>query len=168
MSKVYRRIVPVYINDDYITDGPTHALIVINEEGLRRIQTLQKAVQDLGAAYIEDYDCSPEMLRCIDKYIDTEEVTDKTPKSKLPLFINSNNKLTAIRAKNRLAGNSIYSDKTIADIKKELFIENDTNMECEMIRVNKTDVIFKGIIKHTNISYFTEFIPIKKIQEVIW
>jgi hypothetical protein len=165
MSKDYRRLVNVYVNDEN-ADGPDTAVIHIDEEKNRRIRQLARAVKRLDVAYIEDWDCSAE-LRCKTDTLDySDEITDETPLEEVALIVNDENPVKAILAKHRLAGNSVMSEEAVSEIKETLTTEWDHSSDCETLRVSRDDFHFCGSIKHTNATWETEGIPLKDLPQI--
>jgi hypothetical protein len=162
MSIVYRSFVTVHVNDDN-SDGPTTAVINLNEKQIKRIHQLAKAVKDLKVTYIEEWD-SPETLMN-EEVVITDTVTDKTPLKECALHLNDDNPVTAIHAKRRLAGDSVNSTETFEEIKRTL-TEWDGRTECVLIIVSDDDFHYKGYIRHTDVSWETEGIPLKDLPEL--
>jgi predicted transcriptional regulator len=163
MSKVYRRLVNVYVNDENC-DGPDVASITLDEEKIKRIRQLARAVKRLKAAYIEDWDYTA-LLGCKNgEFVGwSDSVTDETPIDEAALLVNDDNPVTAIRAKHRIAGDSIHSEETFKEIEAAVMSEWDGTSDCETLRVSHDDFHFSGNIKHTSVTWETEGIPLKDL-----
>ena len=62
----------VHIHNEFCDDGPTHAIITINNETLSWIRKARKVVKGLEATRIERYDYSPDL-----KWSGVDEPTEK-------------------------------------------------------------------------------------------
>jgi len=172
MDKIFWKIVPVYVNDDN-ADGPEYAIINLDASQIKRIHKLATAAKKLKIAYIEDWDCSAELMTSeIDfvEHIFSEEnpwkvVTDKTPLKKLGLLVNHENEIVKILVKQRLAGYSVHSQETLQEL-RSLMNAYEESVDCQTLQVSNNDLIYKGSLKHTNITYNTDGISLKDLPKL--
>jgi hypothetical protein len=166
---LYREIVTVHVNNEW-TEGPSLAVIELNKKQIKRIRQLASAVKRLKVVYIEDWD-SPKALKKSeyeepkDNGIETK-VTDETTQEEAALLINDENPFVFVLAKHRLAGHSVTSHETLSDL--SLTLPNwDGSSECDILQVSGDDFHYHGIIKHTDVTWSTEGIPIKDLTECL-
>jgi hypothetical protein len=169
MSLGFRKIVPVTVNDEW-AEGPALAVIELDEKQIKRIRLLAATVKKLKAYCIQDWDYpsalknsdyeDPETLS--DKTDDTVIVTDKTTPDEAALLINDDNPFIAIKAKHVLAGNKANGPEAFAELCEKL-TDWDGSMECERIKVSNDDFHYIGYIKHSNVSWETDGIPLKDL-----
>jgi len=55
-------LVPVHTNDDYTNDTPTYAHILMGKKLIARLYKLKRAVKNMDAAFIGDWDGTPTLL----------------------------------------------------------------------------------------------------------
>lgn len=161
----YARIVPVHYDGE--GDGPTHAYVYLDEKHIRRIHQLAAAVKKLKAAYIEDWDYVEALLSYSDDYVDeSTTVTDKTTLSQAGLLINDDNPLTALYARNILKGYKPSSKEAQDDLREKLFRDWDGSSDCELLQVSNDDFHYRGCIKHTDVNWSTDGIPLKDLPRI--
>lgn len=160
----FTKIVPVHVNNEY-EDGPSYAIINLSAKQIKRILQLSKAVKDLKVTYIEEWD-SPEALVCCETEIkDTGAVTDKTTPKEAVILINDDNAVTALYAKNILAGNKPSSQEA-QDNLRSLFKDWDGRSGCDMLKVSANYFHYKGIFRHSDVTWETEGIPLDKLTNI--
>jgi len=162
---VYRKFIPVSVANEY-ADGPSVALIEISAGEVKRFRRLARAVEKLSVTSIEDFNSPAEFFT--GEYENpgtvTDTVTDKTSLKECGLLINDDNPITAILAKRRLAGDSVNSENTIADIKSLLSPWEGTS-ECERVCIDKDSFYYRGYIRHTDDRWSTDSISIDYLPE---
>jgi hypothetical protein len=172
-KKIFWRIVPVYLSDDNV-DGPAYAIINLDAAQIKRIRQLAKAVKDLKVTYINEWDSSPEMMNSeldLGGHTFSEEnpwkvVTDRTSMKKLGLLVNHENELVRIMVKQRLSGYSVHSQETLQEIRAHMK-EYEESLEAQLLEVSSNDFHYSGYLKHTDIRYSTEGIPLKDLPKLI-
>ena len=160
---VYKRIVQTHTAGD-LDDTPDYAVIELDRAQVKRIQRLAKAVKSLNVTYIEEFDCSTLLMNGDAQ--DPGVVTDKTTPKKAALLINDENPVTALLAKNILAGHKPTSMETLTDIQTTLLTEWDGRTDCDMLKVSNDDFYYHGYIKHTDLSWSTEGIPLSELPDL--
>jgi hypothetical protein len=158
---IFRKFVPVSVSNDY-ADGPSVALIELSAVEIKRIRKLAKAAKTLSVTSIEDFNSPSEFFT--GEYENPNAVTDKTSLKECGLLINDDNPVTAILAKRRLAGDSVGSENTIADL-KSLLTPWESSSECERICIDKDSLYFQGYIRHTDDRWSTDSISIDYLPE---
>jgi hypothetical protein len=163
---VFRKFVSVSVANEF-AEGPDIAYVELTAKDIKRIRRLAKAVKTLKVTYIEEWG-SPSELRTEDADCPITgvpiEVDDDTPVKDLPLLINDDNPVTVILAKRRMAGDSVESAETYAEL-LNIQPEWDGASECEFMKIAEDGFHYRGYIKHTDDSWSTDTIALNELPD---
>jgi hypothetical protein len=165
MKVHYWAAIPVSIYGGDLSDALDTAIVELSKEEIRRILLLAQTVKEIKAKYIADNARMPTLGHCDEEIKNPGLVTDKTSYEKVGLLINHKSEIVRILAKHRLAGHSIYSPETLADL-RTLITPWDGRSECDKLIVTDTDFYYTGIVRNTEAHWETDCIPLKDLLRI--
>lgn len=165
MSTVFRKIVPVLTYDEY-TEGPSVALVELDEKEVERIHLFAATIKKLKVVYIEDWG-NPSGWHNSEYDIENldpeKKITNKTTADEAALLINDEDIKVSTLVKCILKGVQPDSPEAFQALCDAMLTEWDGRTECDFLRVSVDDIHFRAYIKHTDVLMETEGIPLSEL-----